>query len=273
MESNGSSININDLYQRISDHAFGFKVALSVEELATLAVQHDFGERELATLATVFEYLSDRQREQAIATLLKLSRLPQKAPKTFENFDFGRIQGRDAEALRKLSSLSNLYARKNIAFIGPGGIGKTHLAKAYGRQCCLAGFKSYYLKASELRDRLQKAARSSNPSRTIASLVKPTCLIIDEIGRCSFDKACTDLFFDVIDRRYEKECPNTMILTSNTPVNNWNEFFTGDETLLCTLDRIFDRATVFIMKGASYRGKELETLTVESSPMAAKLHS
>lgn len=64
-----------------------------------------------------------------------------------------------------------------------------------------------------------------------------------------------------------------MILTSNTPVSNWNEFFTGDETLLCTLDRIFDRATVFIMKGASYRGKELETLTVESSPMAAKLHS
>lgn len=64
-----------------------------------------------------------------------------------------------------------------------------------------------------------------------------------------------------------------MILTSNTPVSNWNEFFKGDETLLCTLDRIFDRATVFIMKGASYRGKELETLTVESSPMAAKLHS
>lgn len=204
MKSNGSNININDLYQRISDHASGFKIALSVEELATLAIQHDFGEKELIGLATVFEYLSDRQHEQVIATLLKLSRLPQKAPKTFENFDFDRIQGCDAEALRKLSSLSNLYARKNIAFIGPGGIGKTHLAKAYGRQCCLTGFKSYYLKASELRDRLQRAANASNPSRTIASLVKPSCLIIDEIGRCSFDKACTDLFFDVIDRRYEK---------------------------------------------------------------------
>ena len=46
-------------------------------------------------------------------------------------------------------------------------------------------------------------------------------------------------------------------------MNRWDEFFTGDETLLCALDRVFDRATVFMMKGASFRGAELETLTVE----------
>ena len=105
----------------------------------------------------------------------------------------------------------------------------------------------------------------------MASLVKPSCLIVDEVGGCAFDRACTNLFFDVIDRRYEKDGPNTMVLTSNTPVNRWDEFFTGDETLLCALDRVFDRATVFMMKGASFRGAELETLTVESSPMATKM--
>ena len=62
-----------------------------------------------------------------------------------------------------------------------------------------------------------------------------------------------------------------MILTSNTPVNNWNEFFTGDDTLLCALDRIFDRATVFLMKGASFRGLECETISVESTPVATKI--
>lgn len=56
-------------------------------------------------------------------------------------------------------------------------------------------------------------------------------------------------------------------------MNNCNEFFTGDEPLLGTLDRIFDRGTVLSMKGAGYRSKELEMLTIESSPMAAKLHS
>ena len=59
-----------------------------------------------------------------------------------------------------------------------------------------------------------------------------------------------------------------MMLTSNTPTNNWDEFFTGDDTLLCTLDRLFDRASVFVMKGASFRGAELEIFSVEASPMA-----
>ena len=112
--------------------------------------------------------------------------------------------------------------------------------------------------------------KDGNEAKAVKGMVKPSCLIVDEIGRCTFDKACTDLFFDIVDRRYEKEGPNTLILTSNYPVVNWSGFFTGDETLLCMLDRIFDNATVFMMKGASFRGKELETFTVESVPNAIK---
>ena len=84
------------------------------------------------------------------------------------------------------------------------------------------------------------------------------------------DKPFAYLFFDVVDRRYENDCPSTMILTSNTPTNNWDEFFTGDDTLLCTLNRLFDRASVFVMKGASFRGAELEIFSVEASPTAMK---
>lgn len=267
---NGPACARESAFGRISAHASSLGLAVSPEELAEIAARDDMGESELAALDAVFAHLSDKRHDQVIGTLLKLSRLPQKSPKTFEGFDFGRIRGRDAAALRKLPALANLHARKNIAFIGPGGIGKTHLAQAYGRECCLNGYKTYYLKATELRDKLRKAADSGSPSRAAASLVKPSCLIVDEVGGCAFDRACTNLFFDVIDRRYEKDGPNTMVLTSNTPVNRWDEFFTGDETLLCALDRVFDRATVFMMKGASFRGAELETLTVESSPMATK---
>jgi DNA replication protein DnaC len=104
----------------------------------------------------------------------------------------------------------------------------------------------------------------------VGSLVKPSCLIIDEVGRCEFDKACTDLLFHVVDRRYEKEGPNTMILTSNTVASEWPKFFDGDDTLLCTLDRMFDKASVFMMRGPSYRGKELDTYSVEAVPQATK---
>ena len=260
------------LYRRVSERAASFEVGISPEELAELTVRCDMGESELAAIEAVFTYLADKHHDQVIETLLKLSRLPQKVPKTFEGFDFDRIRGRDAAAIRKLPALSNLHARKNLAFIGPCGVGKTHLAQAYGRACCLNGYKTYYLKATELRDKLKKAADSGSTSRTVATLVKPSCLIVDEVGRCTFDKPCTDLFFDVVDRRYEKECPNTMILTSNTPTNNWDEFFTGDDTLLCSLDRMFDRGSVFVMKGASFRGADLEVFSVEAAPLAIKMN-
>ena len=147
----------------------------------------------------------------------------------------------------------------------------THLAQAYGRECCMRGLKTYYIKATELRDRFQKAVQRGNTSRVVSSLVKPSCLIVDEVGRCVYDRPCTDLFFDVVDRRYEKEGPNAMVLTSNIAPSGWDEFFTGDDTLLCALDRLFDKASVFVMRGPSYRGRELDTYSVEAVPQAVKV--
>lgn len=170
----------------------------------------------------IFSYLAEKRRLASIETLLRLSRLPRREPKTFEGFDFSRIQGRDAAALGKLPSLADLYAHRNVAFVGPGGIGKTHLAQAYGRECCMRGLKTYYIKATELRDRFQKAVQRGNTSRVVSSLVKPSCLIVDEVGRCVYDRPCTDLFFDVVDRRYEKEGPNAMVLTSNIAPSGWD---------------------------------------------------
>lgn len=253
-----------DVYDRIRDDAASFRLALERGELAEIAVRNGFGDDELEAIAQLFSYLARRHHDSVIATLLRLSRLPQKAPKTFEGFDFSRIQGRDAKALRRLPSLANLHARSNIALIGPGGVGKTHLAQAYGRECCMRGYKTYYIKASELRDRLRRAVESDTGARVVSGLVKPSCLIIDEVGRCEFDEACTNLLFDVVDKRYEKDGPNTLVLTSNTPVVNWDRFFHGGETLVCALDRVFDRASVFMMSGTTYRGRELETYSVEA---------
>jgi DNA replication protein DnaC len=258
-------------YALASEAAARLGLQLTAAEVATLASDHDMGGAELGALAVTFDYLAEKRRRASIETLLRLSRLPRREPKTFDGFDFSRIQGRDAGALAKLPALADLYARRNVAFIGPGGIGKTHLAQAYGRECCKRGLKTYYVKANELRDRFQRAAERGSAQRTVATLVKPSCLIVDEVGRCVFDRACTDLFFDVIDRRYEKEGPNTMILTSNVAPSSWDEFFTGDETLLCALDRVFDKASVFMMRGPSYRGRGLDTYSVEAVPQATKV--
>lgn len=92
-----------------------------------------------------------------------------------------------------------------------------------------------------------------------------SCLSIDEIDRCVFDKKNIHMFFDVIDRRYNKDGPSTMIFTNNKTPNQWGEYFSEDDTLLCSFDCVFDDATIFMSKGDSYRGRKLETLGLEAS--------
>ena len=171
------------------------KFGFSVEEFATLVQENNMTDAEVLAVAKVFEHLKAKKDSSTVDFLLRTSRLPLKVPKTFDNFDFSRITGKNIDKLRNLSTLSALYAHKNLAFIGKPGTGKTHLAQAFGRACCEHGMKAYFIKMTELRDRMTDARRAGRESTLLAALVRPSCLIIDEVGHCEFDKESTRLFF------------------------------------------------------------------------------
>lgn len=99
----------------------------------------------MAAVENVFTYLSEKKQQATVHTLLRLSRLPTKAPRIFENFDFSLLKGRDVECLKALPSLSVIYSHRNLAFIGPAGTGKIHLAQAFGYACCQRGMKPHSL--------------------------------------------------------------------------------------------------------------------------------
>lgn len=262
---------IDSVFDQIQTAAEYLRLELTSQEMATLSLKQELGDRDIQSVATVFEYLQNKKKEQIVATLLRMSRLPLKEPKTFATFDFERLHGKQADTLKDLQTLKALYAHKNLALIGPPGVGKTHLAMAYGRSCCEIGMKSYFLKATELNQRFVEARKYGRESSVINGLVKPSCLIIDEVGRCVFDIESTRMFFDVIDRRYNKEGPNTMIFTSNKGPDKWSEFFSEDSSLLCALDRIFDDATVYMIKGNSYRGRKRETISLTAGGTATAM--
>jgi len=248
------------------------KLDFSSTELAQLAVEKGFSQDTLDAVSTLFEYLRDKKEQTTIQTILRMSRLPQKVPKTFDNFDFSLLRGKgvvDLEKLESIRTLAPVYAHRNLAFIGPAGTGKTHLAQAFGYECCKKGLKTYFIKASELRDKFTTARRAEKTASMLTSLVRPSCLIIDEIGHCEFDKENTRLFFDLIDRRYNKEGAYNIVFTSNRNPSLWRENFHEEDSLLCALDRIFDAATVFNIHGESFRGKHLETYALQ----AGKVHT
>ena len=239
------------IFEKIQESAKILNIDLYAAELAGYTMEQEFSREMLEAIEKVFSHLRKKKEESIVTTLLRMSRLPLKEPKTFEGFDFNHVHGKNIDALRNLPTLSALYAHRNLAFIGPQGVGKTHLAMAYGRECCKRGMKTYFLKATELNQRMSDARRFGREGNMILSLVKPTCLIIDEVGR------------------YNKDGPNTMIFTSNKSPDKWDEFFSEDSSLLCALDRIFDDAMVFMMKGASYRGRKLETIAIETGSRRA----
>jgi DNA replication protein DnaC len=263
-----SEVNV---YEKIDACAGNLKLDFCGKELATIASDHHYTGEQLQAVSEVFGYLSAKKHETVINTLLKMSRLPTREPKTFDGYDFNRLHGDDIQALRSLPSLSDVNAGRNIAFVGPAGVGKTHLAEAYGRECCKQGMKTYFLKASELNDKFTIARKYGREAHTIQFLVKPTCLIIDEVGRCRFNRDNTAMFFDLVDRRYEKEGPHTIIFTSNKQPNEWAEYFDGNDDLMCSLDRIFDRASIFDIKGESYRGRACTTYAVEAGEASASV--
>lgn len=260
----------SSIYDLMTKYSRDLKLDFDGKELAAFALENKYTDSQLKAVIGLLKCIDEKKHTTAINTLLRLSRLPRKVPKTFESYDFSRIHGKDVGALKALPSLAEVNAGKNIALIGPPGVGKTHLAQAYGRACCLNGMKTYFLKASELREKFNTARRFGREERIVATLVKPTCLIIDEVGRCTFDKENTTLFFDLVDRRYSKEGPQTIIFTSNKQPSAWGDYFTGKDDLLAALDRIFDDASVFNIKGTSYRGRECHTYAVEAGEMVAE---
>lgn len=259
----------DSIFEAVEKSCQILKLDFSSIEFAKLAEEQDFSEKQIAAVVMVFRHLKEKKVETTIQTLLRLSRLPLKDPKTFENFDFSIIKGRDANRLKTLPSLSAIYAHRNLAFIGPPGTGKTHLAQAFGYECCQRGIKTYFIKMTELRDKFTAARKVGKEASLLNSLVRPSCLIIDEVGHCEFDKENTRLFFDLIDRRYNKEGNFNIVFTSNKHPSHWRTNFNEDDTLLCALDRIFDDATVFNIKGESFRGKRLETIALQTSRVKA----
>ncbi len=175
--------------------------------------------------------------------------------KRLSEFDFKAQPAVDKRLVEELATGRFLSEGRNIIFLGPPGVGKTHLAIALGVITAELGNRVYFTSAIDLARKLTRAMHENRLSREMKNLTRPKLLIIDEVGYLKLEQPEASLVFQVISQRYERQ--SSIVLTSNKAFGAWGEVFAGDAVMAsAALDRLLHRCTIVNIRGESYRLKE-----------------
>lgn len=240
------------LYERIKENLGNLKMSNTLEILDNYlerAVRDELNVVEVLDHILMEEARSKRKR--AYEKQVQLSGFPLK--KTLDDFDFSFQPSIDKRQIDELTTMRFVENAENIVFLGPPGVGKTHLATALGMVAARNRYSTYYINCHELIEQLKKAHYENRLPDKLRVLLKYKMLIIDEIGYLPMDIAGANLFFQLIAKRYEKA---STVFTSNKTFSQWNDVFADVTIASAILDRILHHCTVINIKGESYRLKE-----------------
>ena len=195
----------------------------------------------------------DERRARSQAMLAKFAGFP--AIKLIDDYDFKFAAGAPKKTVQTLQSMAFVERKENVIFLGPSGVGKTHLAIALGYLATQSGIKVRFITAADLVFQLEKAQQQGRIDHFMRrSLIAPSILIIDEVGYLPLQRNQANLFFQVIAKRYEQ---GSIILTSNLSFGEWDDTFAGNSALTAAmLDRLLHHAHIVQIKGDSYRLKD-----------------
>lgn len=187
--------------------------------------------------------------ERRIQTNLRLSGLP--ARKTLADFDFSAASSVPKQTIEELMTLRFLHQGENVLFLGPPGVGKTHLASAIALRAVEAGHRIYFLTLHDLAIKARKERARDRLENLMRHVTRPDLLILDEIGYLPLSQEDATFLFEVINKRYQQGRP--IILTSNKSFGRCDEFFPDKVLATALLDRLLHHATTINIRGESYR--------------------
>lgn len=215
------------------------------EQAATQKLHYD----EYLTL--LLEEEVRRKQEASVKTKVTTARFPY--IKTLEQFDFSFQPSLNDKEIIRFGSLAFIEAKGNAIFLGPPGVGKTHLSVGLGIKACMAGYRVLFLTAQRLMEELTIAKRDGSLMEKLLAYGRLHLLIVDELGYMPVSREQANLLFQLISLRYEK---GSIIMTSNYNFDEWGKIFEDTVAASAIIDRIVHHANIFYINGSSYRLKD-----------------
>jgi len=218
------------------------------QEIAEKASQNNLSYTEFLSL--LFEEELKRKNDRTVKTKINKARFP--FIKTLEEFDFDFQPSLREKEIIALSSLDFIEKKENVIFLGPPGVGKTHLSVALGIKACMVKYRVAFITAQKLLEELMLSARDGSLADKLLGYSRLNLLVIDELGYMPVSKEQANLLFRLVSMRYEK---GSIILTSNYNFNEWGEIFSDQVVAAAIIDRLVHHARIFYINGTSYRLK------------------
>ena len=176
-----------------------------------------------------------------------------RALKSLEDFDWQFNPSISRKQIFELAAGQYLAQSKDILFIGPPGVGKTHLAQALGYEAIKQGKEVLYRSIFDLVRDFLKDEAFNQQDKMLRRYLKPDLVIIDDMGLKALPKSSGEYLLEVIMRRYENR---STIMTSNRPLEDWGKLLCDVPTAGAILDRFLHHAITIAVNGRSYRVKD-----------------
>jgi len=209
-------------------------------------------------LTTLVEDELDKRKERLLTRRIKAAGFPQM--KTLEDFDFSFNPHIRKKDILDLASCRFVHKAECILFLGPPGVGKTHLAIAIGISAIHAGYTVLYRSVFDLVDDMLEAASLGTRKDMVAALCKPDVLIIDEFGMKNLKATASEDLLEIFHRRYHR---GATIIATNRPIQDWGKILGDHAATSAILDRLLDNAHIIKITGRSYRLKKIKDNEVD----------